>query len=95
MSFDNKYNSKNIHTAYGTEPELCIYSGVPSAMFLANSAPEKDLEVIKNAIRNIEKIKPQKLVLISTVAVYNKSFGVNEDSEILEGESSAYGRNRR
>ena len=65
-NFDGRYNSKNISEAFGTAPDLLIYAGVPAAKYLANSAPEKDFEIILQAQENIKKIAPKKLVLIST-----------------------------
>ncbi len=93
--FDALYNSKNITDAFGTNPDLCIYSGVRAEMFLANSDPEADLAVIKDAIDNIVKINPKRLVLISTVAVYDNPVRVDEDTRICEEKSKAYGKNRR
>ena len=93
--FDAYYNSKNIEEAFGTNPDLLVYSGVRAEMFLANKFPEKDFEVIENAIENIKKINPKRVVLISTIAVYNQPFDVDEDTVINEEESTTYGRNRR
>lgn len=92
--FDCLYNSKNISEAFGLMPDLLVYSGVPAEMFLANSNPEADLNLIKNAIENIKKIAPQKLVLISTVAVYANISEGNEDTDINTDTLSAYGKNR-
>ncbi|MBV4282172.1 NAD-dependent epimerase/dehydratase family protein, partial [Bacteroides caccae] len=74
---------------------ILVYSGVRAEMFLANKFPEKDFEVIENAIENIKKINPKRVVLISTIAVYNQPFDVDEDTVINEEESTTYGRNRR
>ena len=94
-TFAGQYNSKNIKEAFGSRPELLVYSGVPAEMFLANKDPEGDLAIIKNAIENIKKIMPEKLVLISTVAVYPKPNGVDETDVIRTEDLSAYGKNRR
>ena len=48
-SFDAKYNSKNIQDAYGTQPDLLVYSGLRAEKYLANNEPEKDLEMIREA----------------------------------------------
>ena len=93
-NFDGLYNSKNIEYAFGTKPDLLIYSGVPSAMFLANNFPEKDLEIIKNAMENIKKINPKTVVLISTIAVYSNPVDIDENSEINIEELTTYGKNR-
>lgn len=94
-TFDACYNSKNIEEAFGTEPNLLIYSGVRAEMFLANKFPEKDLEIIENAIENIKRINPKRVVLISSIAVYNQTFAVDENTVINKEDSTAYGRNRR
>lgn len=87
-------HSSDIHEYFGCNPDLCIYAGVPAAMFLANSNPDADLEVMKRARENIRKINPKKLVLISTIAVYRDSKGKNEESNMEEDGLSAYGKNR-
>lgn len=92
--FEGLYNSKNIEEAYGKNPELLVYSGVPAQKFLANKEPDKDFEVIKGAIENIKRINPKRLVLISTIDVYKDTNNVNESTEIIPEDLQAYGRNR-
>ena len=92
--FDGYYNSSNIEDAYGTNPDLLVYSGVPAQKFMANKFPEKDAEIINDAINNIKKINPKKVVLISTIDVYNKPVNVTEEATINELENEPYGRNR-
>lgn len=94
-NFDARYNSKNISEAFGTAPDLLIYAGVPAAKYLANSAPEKDFEIILEAQENIKKIAPKKLVLISTIDIFKNPVEVDEDSLIDIENLQAYGKNRR
>lgn len=77
------FNSQNIEKAYGLEPEVLIYAGLRAEKYLANSAPERDLEMILQAEENIKKINPQKLVLISTIDVYQNPVGVDENDSVL------------
>lgn len=94
FKFDGLYNSKNIVEAYGTNPDLLVYSGVPAEKFLANNNPEKDLKIIKNAFENIKKINPKRVVLISTIDVYKNPINVDENTSIdIEG-LLPYGFNR-
>ncbi len=93
-AFDGLYNSANIAGAYGTKPDLLIYSAVPAAKFLADSDPEADMSVCRAAFENIKKIAPKRLVLISTVDVYQNSDGADENTPADENNPSAYGRNR-
>lgn len=79
------YNSQNVEKAYGLEPEILIYAGVRAEKYLANSAPERDLEMILDAEKNIRAINPQKLVLISTIDVYQNPVGVDETDSALSG----------
>ncbi|MCI5995348.1 MAG: sugar nucleotide-binding protein [Blautia sp.] len=88
------YNSRNIEEAYGTKPDLLIYAGLRAEKYLANNAPEKDLELIFQAERNIEKICPKKLVLISTIDVFKIPREVDENSPVDTQNLQPYGYNR-
>ncbi len=88
------YNSKNIEEAYGTEPDLLIYAGIRAEKYLANNAPEKDMELIKQAEENIAQINPKKLVLISTIDVFKIPKNVDENSVVDTKDLHAYGYNR-
>lgn len=87
-------HSSDVASQYGTCPDLCVYAGVPAAMFLANADPEADLAVMAAARENLQKIAPKELVLISSIAVFSDSRGKDEDDEPDTGDLSAYGRNR-
>ena len=93
-AFNGLYNSKNVQEAYGTNPDLLVYSGVKAEMFLANKDPEEDFALMEAAFENIKKINPKKLVLISTIAVYHNPDNVDEDAIIDETNLAAYGKNR-
>lgn len=92
--FDAVYNSKNIGEAFGKNPDLLIYSGLRAEKYLANNDPEKDMGLIVQAEENITKIKPKKLVLISTIDVFKVPKGVDENSVIDAKNLHAYGFNR-
>lgn len=91
---DAVYHSKNIAEAYGTNPDLLIYAGLRAEKYLANNAPEKDMELIYQAEENIEKTGPKKLVLISTIDVFKNPKGVDENSAIDTDNLHAYGYHR-
>ena len=91
---DKAFNSKNIEEAFGLEPDLLIYSGLRAEKYLANNAPEKDMELIEQAKGNIRRIAPKRLVLISTVDVWKTPVDVNEDDAIDCEGLHAYGLNR-
>ena len=92
--FDNCYNSANIQTAFGADNGLVVYSGMPAEKFLANSDPGADLALAQNALENIRKMRPERLVLISTVDVYPRPIKVYEDTPAGSQDAPAYGKNR-
>ncbi len=93
--FDLLCNSKNIEEAYFKNPDLLVYAGIPAQKFIANQNEEQDLKVIQEAISNIQKINPKKLVLISTIDVFSNSDGLDEDDVSCFEKEEAYGKNRR
>ena len=92
--FDAKYNSGNIREAFGTKPDLLVYSGLRAEKYLANNDREKDLLMIKDAENNSSEIAPKKLVLISTIDVFKSPLGVDENSTIDVSGLAAYGYHR-
>lgn len=94
MKFDKVFNSKNIKDSFGLNPDLLIYAGVTGTKFLANQYPQDDLKIIENAKENILKINPKKLVLISSVDVYDDLEEKNEDYIIDPSRLHTYGKNR-
>jgi hypothetical protein len=93
-AFDLCFNSKNISESFGLNPDLLVYSGVRAEKFLANKEPEKDFEIILEAIENIKKINPKNVVLISTVDVYPNPIDVDENAVIDIKTVQPYGKNR-
>lgn len=93
-NFQAVFNSKNIQEAYGIKPDLLIYAGVRGEKYLANQNPEEDRKHISQAKDNISKIKPKKLVLISTIDVFKNPVEVDENTEIDATDLQAYGKNR-
>lgn len=92
--FDEVYNSKNIEYAYGTNPDLLVYAGLRAEKYLANRNPQKDMEAIIQAEKNILEINAKKLVLISTIDVFKSPKMVNEKSLIEVNGLHPYGYNR-
>ncbi len=88
------YNSKNIEEAFGTKPDLLIFSGLRAEKYLADSFPEQDMAKIEEAEENIKRIAPKNVVLISTIDIFKTPVNVDEDSEIETDGLSPYGYNR-
>lgn len=92
--FDGMFHSTDIEQAFGKKPDLLIYAGVPAEMFLANKNPKRDLEIVEKAMEAILRIQAKQVVLISTIAVYQTTDGVDERIESDIETLSSYGRNR-
>lgn len=93
-SFDALYNSRNIGEAFGTNPDILFFCGIGAQKFLANTDPAADMAVVQEAMDNIARIAPKKLVLISTVDVYDNPAGVDEDTHINQHALHPYGLHR-
>ena len=94
FNFDGKYDKSNVTTAFGTNPDVLYYSGVPAQKFIANKFPEQDFETVVEALDNMKKINPKKVVLISSVDVYKEPNGKNESSFMDKENLHPYGANR-
>ena len=93
-SFDSVFNSKNISDAFGTNPDLLVYSGLRAEKYLANNNPSMDMDNVCVAEDNISKINPKRLVLISTIDVFKTPYKVNEKTPICTNGLQPYGFNR-
>lgn len=94
MQFDYTFNSKNIENAYNLHPDLLVYAGVRGTKILANKFPKEDEKNIEDAKLNFTKINPKKLILISSVDVYDDLDGKNEDYISNVNNLHTYGKNR-
>lgn len=92
--FDMMAHSTDVKNMYYHEPDILIYAGVTGTKWLANQNPDRDQENIESAKKNINLIKPKKLVLISTVDVYDNLNKTNEQSVICENNLHTYGQHR-
>jgi nucleoside-diphosphate-sugar epimerase len=93
--FEKKYNSKNIDKINGENFDMLVCAGVTALKWWANQNPEEDMRNIAGLMKNLKNVSAEIFVLISTVDVYAKPYGVDEDTKIITGELNAYGKNRR
>lgn len=77
------YDTQNVEKAYGLEPDVLVFAALRSDRQLAARAPYEDYERVLEAQRNIKKINPAKLVLISTTDVYKNPVGVDEENSVF------------
>ncbi len=92
--FNEYFNSKNIDTIGQYNYDVVVYAGVTGTKYFANLYPEDDFKHITATIDNLKNIRTKKLVLISTVDVYNNPVNKNEDYSLTHDGSLSYGNNR-
>lgn len=93
--FDDLYNSSNIDDIADKKYDLVVSAANRADSFRINEHPEEDRAEIDSLIARIGTAASiSKLVLISTVCVYEASDGPNEDTPIRPENLTPYGQNR-
>jgi nucleoside-diphosphate-sugar epimerase len=86
------YNSKNIEDIAGKDYDLIFCAGARAEMWKVNKDPEADRVNNQRLMRNIAQATADRLIVLSTVAVYpNPVKEVDEDSVIIEENLAPYG----
>lgn len=88
------FNSKNIQDIRGRHFRRVVCAGVSAVKWLANKNPDQDLAGIQTLINSLRGVSADFFTLISTIDVYEKPLGVNEDSRPIPAPTEVYGRNR-
>jgi nucleoside-diphosphate-sugar epimerase len=94
QSFSHLYNSKNIGEIAGESFDRVVCCGAPAAMWVANQNPDNDWKVLQSLMEPLKSVAAKEFVLISTIAVYPRPVGVDEDSPIDPELATPYGRHR-
>jgi len=92
--FTDFYNSTNINDIRGKTYDLIVSAATSSLRWKADLEPEKDWEAIKKLTDPLRDATTKQFILISTVDVYPKPIGVNEESKITIQRPNGYGLNR-
>ena len=93
--FDNLYNSSNFHEAINKEFDTLFFCGVPAVKWYANKNPDEDFDVLHKIRTTLETIKVNKIILISTIDVYEYvDSQETEDYDCDFINNHTYGRNR-
>lgn len=95
MDFSDLFNSRNIETIRDCEFDLLVCAGAPATMWAANRDPEGDARNLKGLSDAIRSTRTQRLVLISSVAVFDRMDAGYNETEAAYETAKAYGRNRR
>ncbi len=93
--FDACYNSANIAAIEGEAFGTLVCAAAPGSMVEANRAPERDAAQIAALIARLERIRAERFVLISSIAVLADFAGGDDETTGAFQQELAYGRHRR
>jgi sugar phosphate isomerase/epimerase len=98
--FDMFYNSKNFHEASNMHFDVLFFCGIPAVKWYANKNPDEDFVVIESIKSILNTITCGKIILISTIDVYELTNNdlinviLNEDYDCNYAVNHTYGKNR-
>jgi hypothetical protein len=93
--FNSLYRSTNIGEIEGGSFGTVVCAGAPAQKWIANREPEADRAKIEALIAHLKTVTCETFILISTVDVFKRPIGVDEDSPVEEEGLHAYGLHRR
>lgn len=93
--FEACYNSANIAAIDGEAFATLVCAAAPGSMIEANRAPERDAAQIEALIARLERVRAERFVLISSIAVLADFAGGDDESTTAYQTELAYGRHRR
>lgn len=94
IDFIYKYNSENINEISNVEHDIVYCCGISGNKYCANKNGEIDKVNIEKLINNVKRIKCNKLILISTIDVYENTNNKDEDGFKCDDKHHPYGWNR-
>lgn len=94
-SFDGLFNSRNIAQVEGQSFNTVVCAAAPGSMFEANKKPEQDQAKIEVLTEQLSRLKAQRFVLVSSIAVLADFAGGDDEGTTKFQEDLAYGRHRR
>ena len=89
------FNSANIAAIEGEAFGTLVCAAAPGSMLEANRAPERDRAAIDALIARLERVRAERFVLISTIAVLADFAGGDDETTRAFQQTLAYGRHRR
>lgn len=91
--FEYGFSSTDVHLMRGRSFGDLFCAGAPGKKWIADRAPDDDLDNLKRLAAIIEKVRVERFILISTIDVFADSRGADELTPPPE-ELSGYGGNR-
>jgi nucleoside-diphosphate-sugar epimerase len=92
--FDRLYNRANIENIGDDEFDMAVCAAPSAEKWRANRDPEADLRMVNELIRGLDRVKTRCFIQISTVDIYSRPSGVDEDTPVEFEGLHSYGRNR-
>ena len=94
--FLHTFNRSNIgKLANAPRFEIAVCAAAPGSMLQANSHPDEDLALIRGLMDDLSKLRTQKLILISSIAVLSDFAAGYDESTACFQTSLPYGMHRR
>ena len=94
-SFGSRFNSKNINQIEQQSFDTVVCCAAPAQKWLANQQPDLDSANIERLMSHLKRVSCRRFVLISTVDVFQRPYGVTEQDRVEETGLHAYGLHRR
>lgn len=96
IKFNFEFNSKNIHTLGEVVPDGCELwlSCLPATKWLVNKNLKQDMENIMDIITVLKDKKYSRVILISTIDIYNESPLLSDEDYKPNVGGLSYGNNR-
>jgi hypothetical protein len=94
-NFDACFHSRNVAEIEGQRFGALVCAAAPGSMLEANTAPERDRQQIHGLIERLSKVRAERFVLISSIAVLSDFAGQHVESTQDFQETLAYGQHRR
>jgi hypothetical protein len=95
IAFDETYNSRTIERISGKRFDTLICAGAPATMWTANANPSSDRRNLQHLAECLSAAKVGRLLLISTIAVFDDSAAGYTENNARYETIKGYGRNRR
>lgn len=93
--FDGLFHSRNIDEIAGQAFDLVVCAGAPASMWAANQDPEADLASLGRLADRLSRVETDRLVLISTIAVFADPADRPTEHGARYETAAAYGKHRR
>jgi hypothetical protein len=95
IPFSRTYNSRTINQIAGEKFDVLVCAGAPATMWAANSNPQADRENLQCLASALAECTAGRVILISTIAVFDDSSAGYTETNARYETAKAYGKHRR